>query len=88
MPSLVFFALARFSARPECENSFSRSYISFGPIFRSARTGTLATQARTAFTNAIIINVDSRKYTIQKMTFISSHSALGYYNKRTVHYAH
>ena len=29
-PSLVFFALAPFSARPECENSFSRSDISFG----------------------------------------------------------
>ena len=25
-PSLVFFALAPFSARPECENSFSRPY--------------------------------------------------------------
>ena len=58
-----------FLLSPDFPHVLNAKIPSRGPIFRSARTGTLDTQARTAFTNAIIINVDSRKYTIQKNDF-------------------
>ena len=38
-PSLVLFALAPFSARPECENSFSRPDISFGSYGNACYAG-------------------------------------------------